>query len=424
MKIVDKIRSKLFDIDISVMSLFVFSVLGSIVNYAFQLVLGNILATSDYGDFNTINSLSSNLMCFYSPLAVYACRVTAENQSNMFSNRLIYQRIFAFSLLISFIIMILGGGFFILVPQIRFGAKTFLLWVLVLVMTVVAGIYTVLNGVLQGSGQLGWYGFLGFWLVVIKMGGSYAGVHFGGQVPAVVWAMLLSYVVVIGCIFVVICRIIRHQCRDSRIKSAIGYREILQLYGLTFFIQMLISLYINGGEIILMNCFYGNEAVGLYSLAANVAKIGMYVLSIFTSALLPSVSLDWGSGVCIKRKFHMVMAFAFGIGGVWFLLLSTIGRKLALIFLGKRYYEALSGINYMALWIIGLGMLLVVNTFYLAVNRLKVFLTVLMIVTGGIVGYVAISGIKITYVPIVIGVGIHIILLFSLVDINRVVNPN
>lgn len=286
------------------------------------------------------------------------------------------------------------------------------------------GMYTVLNGVLQGSGRLGWYGFLGFFLIVMKMGGTCAGVRFGGQVPVIVWAMLISYTVIIGCILVVICRIIKHQCRDSRLKSAIGYKEILQLYGLTFFIQMLLSFYINGGEIMLMNYFYGNEAVGRYSLAANVAKIGMYILSIFTSVLLPRVSLDWGRGKCIKRKFHMAMVFAFGVEGMWFLFLSTIGRRLSLIFLGKRYYEALADINYMALWIIGLGMLLVVNTFYLAINRLKVFSIVLAIVTAGIVGYVAVSGIKITYVPTVIGVGIHILLLFSVVDIKKTVNPN
>lgn len=94
------------------------------------------------------------------------------------------------------------------------------------------------------------------------------------------------------------------------------------------------------------------------------------------------------------------------------------------MFLGERYYEALSSVRYMALWMIGLGMLMVANTFYLAINRLERYLMVLVFVTGGIVGCVAISGMEVIYVPIVIGVGIQIILLSAFVDMRGIINPN
>lgn len=418
--------SKFFGLDRSVIFLFTFSILGSAVNYAFQIFLGNMLTISDYGKFNTINAFSSNLMCFYSPLAVYACRVTAERQTNLFVNRLIYKSIVSFALLISAVVMVLGAGAFLLIPLERFGIDLFSFWMLVLVMTVTAGIYVVINGILQGIGRLEWYGFLGFCLMIIKMGLSYMGVKFGGRVPTVVWAMLISYAVLICLIVAMISRTSKYQYRDCRIQMqpAAGNREMLCLYGLTFLVQMVISLYINGGETMLMSYFYDNEAVGRYSLAANVAKISMYIVSIFASALLPKVSSDWGKGKAVKRWFYIVAAFAFGIGIVWVLFLSTIGRQLSLMFLGERYYEALSNVKYMALWIIGLGMLLVANTFYLAINRLERYLVVLVSVTGGIVGCVAISGMEITYVPTVIGVGIQIIILFVFIDMRGITNPN
>ncbi len=426
MKIVDKILTKLFDMDKSVIILFIFSILGSFVNYAFQIVLGNMLTISDYGDFNTINSLSTNLVCLYSPLAIYACRISAEKRNNLFANSLNYQRIFVFTLLISFIIMSVGGGLFIFSPRVRFGTKAFSFWIFILFMTSIAGIYTVLNGILQGVNRFGWYGFLGFVMMIVKMGLSYIGVKLGGRVSAVVWAMLISYVIVICFIIVIIGLAIKQQCKNGQgqVNLATEYKEILQLYGITFLVQMLISPYINGGEIILMSYFYDNEAVGLYSLAANVARIGMYVLSILTSVLLPNVSSDWSSGKNVKRKFYIAMVFAFGVGITWFLFLSTIGRQLVFMFLGERYYEALSNIKYMALWMIGLGMLIVANTFYLAINRLKTYLLVLVIVTVGIIGCVAISGIDIVYVPVVISSGILLILLFAFVDMKGLVNPN
>lgn len=420
----NKTLTKLFGMDRSVILLFTFSILGSAVNYAFQIFLGNMLTISDYGKFNTINAFSSNLMCFYSPLAVYACRVTAEKQTNLFVNRLIYRSIVSFAVLISTVVMVLGAGAFLFIPLERFGMDTFSFWILVLVMTVTAGMYVVVNGILQGIGRLEWYGFLGFCLMVIKMGLSYMGIKFGGRVPTVVWAMLISYAVVICFIVAMISRTIKHQYRDYQIQMqpAAGHREMLRLYGFTFLVQMVVSLYINGGEIMLMSYFYDNEAAGRYSLAANVAKIGMYVVSIFTSALLPKVSSDWGRGKAVKKWFYIATAFAAGIGGVWVLFLSTIGRQLILMFLGERYYEALSNIKYMALWIIGLGMLMVANTFYLAINRLERYLIVLVSVTGCIIGCVAISGMEITYVPVVIGIGIQIILLLTFADMRKLVN--
>ncbi len=69
-------------------------------------------------------------------------------------------------------------------------------------------------------------------------------------------------------------------------------------------------------------------------------------------------------------------------------------------------------------------MLIVANTFYLAINRLKTYLLVLVIVTVGIIGCVAISGIDIVYVPVVISSGILLILLFAFVDMKGLVNPN
>ena len=62
LRFVDKILIKFFGVDRSVILLFAFSILGSAVNYAFQIFLGNMLTISDYGKFNTINAFYSNLM--------------------------------------------------------------------------------------------------------------------------------------------------------------------------------------------------------------------------------------------------------------------------------------------------------------------------------------------------------------------------
>lgn len=415
---------KIFDIDRSVVLLFVFSMLASIANYAFQIVLGNVLSLSDYGNFNTINSISANLMCLYSPLAVYICRVSAENQTNLLAGRSIYQKIFRFTLGISFILVCLGLIFFANTFGKSFGVESFSLGFLIIAMNVIAGVYTVLNGMLQGINRLAWYGFLGLVLIVVKFSLSYIGIRLWGQVAAAVGAMLVSYVVVIALLIVTISMTIKRQSADGKDDEflSIDYSKIFRLYGLTFFVQMLVSLYINGGEIILMNYLYDSESVGLYSLAATVAKVSMYVVSVFTTALLPNLASDWVKGKNVIRKFYIAMAFCFIIGFVWILFLMTVGLYIIPRLFGVKYYQALLYVKYMVFWVIGIGMLLMVNTFYLAINRLKRYLAVLVITTVLIVGYVAVSDIDVLYVPVVAGIGVAAIILFALLDVKNLKN--
>ena len=417
---------KIFDMDRSVVLLFVFSMLGSIVNYSFQIMLGNMLALSDFGNFNTINSISTNLMCLYSPLAVYICRVSVENQTNLLVGKNIYQKIFRFTIGISLVLFGLGVVFFANTFGKSFGVESFSLGLLIMIMTIIAGIYVVLNGMLQGINRLAWYGFLGLVLMVVKFSLSYMGIRLGGQITAAVWAMLISYVVVIGLIITIIGITARRQNADKKKDelTSIRYSAIFKLYGLTFLVQMIISLYINGGEIILMNYLYDSEFVGLYSLAATVAKASMYVLSIFTSALLPNIASDWAKGKNIKRKFFIAMAFCFIVGAAWVLFLMTAGLYVIPLLFGEGYYQALLNVKYMAFWVIGIGMLLVVNTFYLAINRLKKYLMVLIVVTALIVGCIVASGIDILYVPVVVGSGVIAVVVFSFFDITGLKNAS
>ena len=420
MKYIEKLLDKLFNMDRSVICLFIFSILACIVNYVYQIVLGNMLTLSNYGNFNTINSLTSNLVCLYSPLAVYICRITAENQKGLMKARHIYQKVFAVALGVSVVVFCAGGVFLWNFLGKNIGTKTICLELLILVMTLIAGFYTVINGILQGINRLGWYGFLGLLLVAVKLGLSYVGIRLGGQIHAAVWAMLISYVIITFAMIAIIAAIRKGQhsitCKED--YCCVEYKELLQLYGATFLVQMFVSPYINGGEVILMNYCYDSESVGLYSLAATVAKASMYVLSIFTSALLPNIAADLNQGKSIWKKFYISLAFCFLAGGAWVIFLMTAGVIIIPRLFGAGYYQALLNVKYMALWVIGIGMLLVVNTFYLAMNKLKRYISVLAVVTIFIIGYVSMSEIDILYVPVVIGVGVNAIIIFACFDVR------
>lgn len=419
MTVFSKIKEKIRCGDKTIFLMFILSGFASVINYVFQLVLSKMLSISDFGSYNTLNSLASNLGSLYTPLSVYACRIAAENQKNLNNARCLYKKLFSFSLCISGII--LGVGLLVLSSNhIEYMQMSRAIYtILIIGMVVIGGFYSIFNGILQGINRFGWYGLFAVGLMITRLVLVYIGLNVDGSLVTVISSIVVSYVIMIALIVVIVLDTVRHRSIKTKkyIIPDVTYREIIQMYGTTFFVQIFWSLYINGGDIILLNYMYGNEAVGVYSLAATIAKISVYILSIFTSVLLPVVRAEWIQGKSIRKKLYYSLTCSMAIGIAWIVFLITIGSHIIPEIMGEKYGMALSNIKYMAIWIIGIGMLMVINTFYLAINQLKFYLFILVSITILLVMYVSAVNVSLWYVPLVCGAGVSVIVVFSIFDI-------
>ncbi len=193
-------------------------------------------------------------------------------------------------------------------------------------------------------------------------------------------------------------------------------KDLFGLYGVTFIANLLISPYINGGEILLISTEYDNEKVGLYSLAIVIVKASIYIISILTTALLPkfaSMSLDSKK---LYKRYLFSLVVSFFIGVLWVLGIRVIGIRIIPAIFGEGYYGALLNTKYMALWVINLGVLLDVNTFYLATNQLKKYIIVLGCSSVSIVILVKVIKVSFWHIPVFLGIITGAIVVWSLFD--------
>lgn len=412
-----RLLNKIYGLDSTFVIFFSLSIATSVLSYLYQVFLGNKMELADYGVFNSLNSLCSNLMCLFSPLSVLMCREMAGARGRFEIIRPIWDRTIRVAKVISVIILIVISLFFLL-EKLNGSMKWSICALLLVAIAVISGgFYGILNGTLQGAGRLEVYGAAGFAAVIIKLIVSAAGIliHNNAYIP--VGAMIVSNVSSIIVIYLFLTRF--NRCRNDEVElkeRTIGIPGVLELYGITFIANFLLSPYINGGEIILMSTEYDDELVGLYSLAITIAKASIYIISIFTAALLPKFALLKENGIEVCRKYLALLLMCFIFGCVWIVGLSTVGIRIIPCLFGAGYYEALLNLKYMALWVVCMGMLLAANTYYLAINRLKRFILALGI--GSVVALMVIKVIKVEFwtSPMVLGgVGAGIVV-WSVID--------
>lgn len=147
---------------------FIFSGIGSILNYLYQIILGNMLTIEEFGVFNSINSLAANVVIIFTPLSIMICQTTALNRETIEKNSGVYRKVLKISLGLAFIICISGLITFNTVNG-KFGADSLLNWLIILIMIGVSGQHAIVNGVIQGLERFVLYGSMGAILILIKM---------------------------------------------------------------------------------------------------------------------------------------------------------------------------------------------------------------------------------------------------------------
>ncbi len=349
--------------------MFAASLLSSAINYYFQIYLGNHLSKGEYGIFNSQVAIMSSVGVIYLPITVFLCRMTAEVRDNIRSNRLIYRQMTGIMLLLSvmamaFVLFFERAGIDDSVASINWMGI-----VLVMGAVVAAGFHNVTNSVLQGVGKYAWYGIAGLFLMVPKLlfvmvmpknvNYALAGVVFGESF--VTFVILLSIMAIYY----------SQEEGEGDVRKGIKGKVILELYGTTFVIQTLNSLYMNGGELILMRHVYDNEQIGAYSAAAMLAKIGSYVTGIVATVMLPEIALRVAKkDATIRRTLLKAFGLTAVLAGGYCVGLALFGKRVMLLLYGASYEDAGDLLMYFLPFTFGIAFLPVIQNVFLGMNRL------------------------------------------------------
>lgn len=400
-------------------STFIFFLLSfgsSILNYLFQIYMGKRMLVSDYGSFNSINSFCANLSCFFLPISVYLCRGLAGKGGNPEKAKNELADASVLTILISAVITIglivlFGFGY-----AERFGTKNSIeVYIVLIILT--AGFISIISGFLQGTNRFVMLGMMTFIMVIIKFIIAVTALVAGSNVLVPVISILVSNILAIIIAIWFLYVYLKNYSFKINIKSTQTFKGFGTIYGLTFMINAIISPYINGGEIVIMSGKYNMKDVGTYSLAITIARASVFLITIFTNIMLPRLAKAKTVGRNIKILYFQSIGICLAIGVTWLLFVRTIGIYIVLYLLGEDYYNALLNLKYMALWVVNLGVLIMINTYYLAINKLRNYLAVLASVSVFTYLILKLCNIRFWSVPIVLGIATAIIISWSLLDV-------
>lgn len=389
-----------------------FSGIGSVLNYLFQIVLGHLLTVEEFGRYNSINSFAANLVIIYTPLSVMLCRMTASNTMKLNVCKERYKQIFKVAIGISLVICIVGLPLYS-TTKYQFGVTHIAAWILILFMVIASGGYNLFNGILQGLEKFSLYGFIGILLIGIKFLLSVINIKLGQGVVGVVWAMLISYIGMI----ILISIIVKKQSVISDNKECqplFQPNELIELFGATFLSQILVSFYINGGEVILMGYLYESREIGLYSSAVTLGKISLYIVSIVSVVLLPRVANKSNQGQETKSLFFKTIACTFALSLVYAVFLLSIGKYLIPIMFGKEYAIAMNYIIPIVIFTIPLSALSIIHNYFIGIGKIKIYTIVLGVVTVITIFCSIVIVDNMETIPILLGIGLSVVLIWAM----------
>lgn len=350
----------------SALVVFALSMFANAMHAVFHVLSGKLLGTFDYGIINVVNSYVTYLGVFCGPIATMACCYSAKLRADRKQEAGFIKWIIKYSFLIELIISLIGIVL-AFISKSLLGEEVFKVVIFIVLLLPSNSFYVILLSIVQGLQKFTMHGIIGVVFYGIK---TFVGIILmlaGWGTIGVVFAMLISQLVCVG---ICIC-ILRDYLKEKTLEKEYTSRNLLEFYGSIFFLQIFYFFYINGGEIIILNFFFDNHAVGEYSSVAMLCKFLFYAVTPITTVLLPNVAEKKSMGINttkILRKaiiYILLLAACFGIG------MYVLGKK-ALIFLyGVQYTNAIQYIPAAFYYTFSIVVLSVMYSYHTAIANTK-----------------------------------------------------
>ncbi len=346
--------------------LFVTSMVTNIFNYIFQLTMGRLLSTEDFG---LMNALFSLLMITVLPfmtitmvLAKYASNFTVEGSSGRLKGLFIrsYKNIFLIGLLLLLAFVSLSSlikdflNMASIVPVVLIGVAIFTSLPLPINTAFLQGLQKFLPLGLV-SGLLGPVKFVCCLILVVL----------GLRVNGVLWGLILANIA----IFVISYAPLRPMIRSA--SAAILKLDALFRYAVPVFMANLCFAVLAHADLIMVRHYFSAPEVGLYSSAAVLGKAIMYLPTSLVLALFPMVA---EAQVKAQDPMHLLLkalTYTIVLSGLGVLGYMMFPNFIMNLLFGQRYVDAASILGLYGLAMLPMGLLLIIMNYNLARNSAK-----------------------------------------------------
>jgi len=355
--------------------LFIASMVANIFNYVFQLTMGRVLSTEDFGLMNSLFSLllitSLPFMTIMTVLAKYVSAFMVEGVYDKIKGLLVraYKNILSIGLLLLFVFVCLS--FLIksflrmesVVPIVLLGVAVFTSLVLPINTAFLQGLqkFRPLSVV---SGSLGPAKFV-FCLAFVLL---------GLRVNGVFWGLILTNIAIFLISYAPLRSIIKSTSTSTvKIDDLFAYAVPVLLANLCFAILTQVDL-------ILVRHYFPPTEVGVYASAAVLGRAIMYLPASLILALFPMVAEAHARN---QKSYHLLtkaLTYTIGLAGSGTLLYILFPSFIMGLLFGGKYVEAASLLGLYGFAMLPMGLLLIFINYNLACTNVK-FIKYLVFVT-------------------------------------------
>lgn len=341
------------------------SVAAGVLGYVFQILMGRMLSTNEYGVFSAMMALfavlaaplSTLMMVVTRKISEYHARHEAGNITHFYYSINIHSAIVGLMLLGVYMLFAKQVQFFLKAPSIN---PIYLLGVLLFV----TFLPVINNSFLQGLQNFSWLSAsssLGLLLKIIfatflvSLDYGVAGV-LGGAILAAMFNWIITY------------GVLRRQLLDGTKKlfksGHLHFRPVLPVFVANIAFSAMTQL-----DVVLVNYFFQANEAGLYAAASILGKAVMYLPAGIAMAIFPMAAENHArdeSSTHLMFQAVGLTSLLCGIGAVFYLL---FGEMLIVLLYGDNYRGAGEILKYYGFAILPMAFVMVAEFFLIAKGR-------------------------------------------------------
>ncbi len=310
----------------------------NVCNYFYQIIMGGLLPTADYGTLNALFSLAIVVSVPVGSLQLIASKYTAHYLALDQQNKVgrLFQKLLRLGCVAAGVIFVVGLCLTIPISNLlQIDQKGYIIAVMAVVS--INSIVPITNGTLQGakrffafsmSSVIGTLFKLVVSVALVWLGLGLYGNIFGlwtGSASAIVYGLFL----------------LRGYLKKEKTKDvSIDAGEIRHFFQHTIWAQLITALLVNG-DILLIKIFAQDPTdVGIYSSGMVIGKISMYMATAVISVFFPLVAEQQAKGVDTRPLFWRALLVGGGLAVACALGMYLFGGSVIVWLFGQRYAQA------------------------------------------------------------------------------------
>ena len=322
----------------------------------------------------TVQSFLSNYTVFMIPVNMMLCRVIAEAAGEARNRRL--RQLLSQAYLIELLLCVLPLVFYRVL--MRYLGQTHPGELVLLVICVATfGLFLVLRGITQGRQDFFTFGFSELLLYGIKLPVSLVLIYYGFGVSGCLAGIAAAQV--LSSLYLLKKRGADGEKDVFRARRLPADRQIWINYAHILIMQVTISLLINNGEVLIANIYCDKREIGLYVVAAHLARILYYVIHILGTLLLPKIAAITGDADRQARMLRTVLGVAAAVSAVYAVMLFLTRGFLIRLLYGEAYLAAEGYIVPALGYSISLGFLFLYMQYLIATDRQRTSANIMLL---------------------------------------------